>query len=229
MNTTQPQSAPPKATLTDRLLVMAIKRKNVIIPLVIAISLAAGGGLFWMQKTKADEALASIALSKAIEMIKIGEIDKAVEGDGPVKGLKGIAQTWGSTASGNMSRLYLAAIYFNSGKVDAALELYKAFNGKNKDLRAAALAGAASCHIQKKAFATAAPEFEKASETAENETLKAMYLKQAAECYNFAGKPDKAVELFVKVIRTWPGSSSAGVAQRTLLSLEGQGAQIPQL
>lgn len=229
MTTSPRQNALPEPTLTDRLLELYLKQKNLIIAAVVVVCLSAGGALFWMQKNKADEAAASIALSKALSMIKTGQMQAAVEGQGTVKGLKAIADTWGNTPSGNLSRLYLATILFTNGKTDAALEQYKAFSSKDNDLQAAAIAGVASCQVQKKAFAAAAGEFEKASDKAENETLKAMYLRQAAESEEAAGKLDKAVELSVRVIRTWPATSSAGLSRRTLLRLEGAGAQVPQL
>ncbi|NTU52938.1 MAG: hypothetical protein HGA97_04385 [Chlorobiaceae bacterium] len=229
MNTSSPQKEPTRLKLYDHLLAIAIKRKNIIMPLISAICLSAGGGLFWMQKIKADEAAASIALSKDIALVKAGELDKAIEGTGGNKGLKTIIKTWGHTESGNMSRLYLATFSYDSGKIDEALAMYNNFNSKNNDLQAAAIAGAAACHVQKKAFSTAATEFEKASSTAENEALKSMYLKLAAENQDLAGQPDKAAQLLVKVIRTWPGSASAGMARRTLLYLEGKGATVPPL
>lgn len=229
MNTLQPPNEHPVPTLSDRLLAFAIMRKKPLIALVVVISLSAGAALLWMQKTRADEASASIALSKAIALLNTGQIDKAIEGNGPVKGLKSIVKNWGGTASGNMGRLYLATLYYDTGRYDEALGMYNSFSGKNIDMKAAALAGAASCHLQKKAFPTAASEFEKASETAENHSLKAMYLKQAAECYDLAGQPDKAGELIVHLIRTWPETSFAAMARQKIPFLEGKGAKVPQL
>jgi tetratricopeptide (TPR) repeat protein len=230
MNSTPSQNEAPVATISDRLLAFAIKRKTPLVALVVVICLSSGGGLLWMQKTKADEAAASTALSQAISLLNTGQIDKAIDGNGPVKGLKSIIKTWGSTTSGNMSRLYLASLYYDTGRYDEALGMYNAFSsGQNKDMQAAAIAGAASCHLQKKAYSTAAAEFEKASGSAENHALKAMYLKQAAESYDMAGQSDKAGELIVQVIRTWPETSFAAMARQKIPFLEGKGAKVPQL
>jgi tetratricopeptide (TPR) repeat protein len=229
MNTTQTQKALPEATLYDRMLEISIKYKKQLTALVVIICLAAGGVLFWMQKTKVDEAQASLALAKITPWIEMGDISKAINGEGSIKGLSGIAKTWSNTPSGQTAKLYMAYILLNSGKPDDALSLYKSFTSDNKDLQASAFAGAAACHVGKKAFGEAAPEYEKASETAENESLKAAYLNKAAESYASAGQNDKSVKLLDQVIKSWPGTSSAGVARRTLWRLAGQGVQVPQI
>ncbi len=229
MNTTQPQKTLPAATVSDRMLEISIKYKTQLTALVVVICLAAGGMLFWMQKGKVDEAQASAALAKITPWIEMGDINKAINGEGSIKGLNGIAKTWGNTPSGKTAQLYMAFIMLNSGKPDDALSLYKSFTSDNKDLQASAIAGAAACHVAKKAFAEAASEYEKASETAENESLKAAYLNKAAESYVSAGQNDKSVKLLDQVIKSWPGTSSAGVARRTLWRLAGAGVQTPQI
>ncbi|NTW54207.1 MAG: hypothetical protein HGB15_05525 [Chlorobaculum sp.] len=229
MNSTQPQKALPEATLSVRLLEIGIKYKKQLSTLVIIICLAAGGALFWMQKTKVDEAQASVALAKITPWLETGDIHKAIDGEGSIKGLNSIAKTWGNTPSGKTAKLYLAYILLNSGKPDDALAMYKGFSSDNKDLQASALAGAAACHVAKKAFADAAAEYEKASETAENEALKSAYLNSAADSYTSAGQPDKAAKLLDQVIKSWPATAAAGTARRTLLRLAGAGVQVPQI
>ncbi|TNJ39860.1 tetratricopeptide repeat protein [Chlorobaculum thiosulfatiphilum] len=229
MNTTQPQKSLPEPTFSDRMLEIGIKYKTQLTVLFVALCLIAGGTLFWMQKSRVDQAEASLALAKITPWIETGDINRAINGEGSIKGLNTIAKTWGSTPSGNLAKLYMGNILLNNGKPDEALAMYKSFKSDNKDLQASAVAGAAACHVQKKAFGEAAPEYEKASETAENETLKSMYLAKAAESYDSAGQPDKAAKLLDQVIKTWPATSAAGAARRTLLRLSGAGVQIPQI
>jgi len=216
MNTARAPQALPKPTFIDLLL----EKKKLIIGILLIIAVTVGGVLFWMQKTKADEQQASLALSKVVPWIETGDSVKAV------KGLKEIIAGYSGTPSGNMSRLYLATIYYTMNRPDEALPLYNAFTSPTKDLQASAIAGAASCNVQKKAFTAAAEGFEKASATAENESLKAMYLNKAAESYIAAGKPNQAVKLFDQIIKSWPATSSAAVAQRTMWRLSGQGVQV---
>ncbi len=225
MSTDKSQNALTELSLTDNLLAFAIKQQKLIIGIVVVLCVTAGGYFLWMQKINADENSASVALAKVTTWIQTGEIAKAVDGEGATKGLKGIVGSYGSTTSGNMARLYLGTIYFTSNKPDEALVMYNEFTSPNKDLLASAQAGAAACQIQKKAFTAAAAGYEKASATAENDALKAMYLGKAAESYAAAGTPDKAAKLFDEIVKKWPGTSFAGVAQRSLWRLSGEGVQ----
>lgn len=217
IHTAHTPQALPKPTIID----LVLEKKKIIISVVVLLAVVAGGVFFWMQKTKADEEQASLALSKVVPWIQTGDADHAT------KGLREIIAGYGGTPSGNMARLYLATIYYTMNKPDEALPLYKEFSSPNKDLQASALAGTAACHVQKKSFPAAADSYQKASDTAENEALKSMYLNRAAESLIAAGKPDEAVKLFDKIIKSWPGTSSAAVAQRSLWKLSGQGVQVP--
>lgn len=214
--TARPMQALPKPTFIDLLL----EKKQLLIGLVLAIAITAGGVIFWMQKTKADEEKASLALSKAAVWIETGDSARATQA------LREIISSYGGTSSGTTAKLYLATISYTMNKPDEALALYQSISTGNKDLQASALAGAASCNVQKKAFSAAAEGFEKAADTAENEALKAMYLNKAAESDIAAGKPDLAVKLLDKVIKSWPGTASAAVAQRSMWRLSGQGLQV---
>ncbi|RXK88318.1 tetratricopeptide repeat protein [Chlorobaculum sp. 24CR] len=229
MNTTQPQKALPEATFSDRMLEIGIKYKTQLTVLFVVICLAAGGALFWMQKSRVDEGEASLALAKLTPWLETGDVNKAINGEGSIKGLNAIAKMWGVTPSGKLARLYMANILLDSGKPDDALAMYKGVQSDNKDIQASAFAGAAACNVEKKAFVEAAPAYEKASETAENEALKSMYLDQAAASYALAGQPDKATKLYDQVIKTWPGSSQAGTARRALMRLSGAGVAVPQI
>lgn len=211
--------------LSDRIAIVFEKHRKPIITLVTLLVVAGAGALLWMQKTKMDNEQASIALSKITPWIEEGDEAKAINGSGGTKGLKAIASEYGNTTGGNLARLYLATIYFNQGKNDAALALFDAFSHKDGDLKASALAGAAACRIQKSEFAKAAEGYAKASESARNESLKGQYLNKAGDAWVLAGKPEKAKPLFDDVVRQWPGSSPAREAGHALLRLSGSGVQ----
>ena len=227
-NTPRAQRALPAPTIGDRLIEAFLRFRTLIISIVVILAVAAAGYFFWMQKTKTDEANASMALAKVNSWIQTGDLEKAIDGDKSTKGLKSIISSYGDTPSGNISRLYLATLYYSMNKPDMALATFKSFTHNNKDLQASALAGEAACYVQMKSFAKAADAYSNASTAAENEALKSQYLNKAAENQDAAGAPDKAVKIYQEIIKTWPGSSAAGVAQRSLLRLAGEGVQFVQ-
>ncbi len=216
LNAAPLQSAPKKLSLIDLL----ILKKQLVVTILVVIAVAAAGVFGWMQKQKADEEQASLALAKVTPWIETANADKAI------KGLNSIVSSYGDTPSGNLARLYLATIYYTLDRPGDALPLYNAVKSPNKDVQASAQAGAAACNVQQRAFEKAAAGYEQASGTAENEALKAMYLNKAAENDIAANQPDKAVKLLDRIIKTWPASSSAAVAQRTMWRLSGQGVQV---
>jgi tetratricopeptide (TPR) repeat protein len=228
MNTTRAQRALPEPTIGDRLFEVGARFRTPIISIVVILALSAAGYFFWVQKTKTDEATASLALSKVNSWIQTGDLEKAIDGDKTTKGLKGIVSSYGDTPSGNVARLYLGTIYYSMSKPDMALATFKSFTHTNKDLQASALAGEAACYVQMKSFPKAADAYEKASAAADNEALKSQYLNKAAESHDAAGAPDKAVKIYEEIIKNWPGSSAAGVAQRSMLRLAGEGVKIVQ-
>jgi len=229
MNTTQNKNAFDDSTLADGWLEIVMLHKNKIIILVSIILLAAGGSFYWLQKSRVDEQQASAALSKLIPAIEVASETGDTDNAKLVSNMQTIIKRWGYTPSGNKTRLYLATLWYNNGKTSEALALYEKVKSDNKDLQAAAIAGAAACHVQDKQFAKAATAYAKASETAENEALKAMYLNKAADSYVLDKQPAEAVKQLEKVIKSWPETSSAVVANRTLWRLEGAGVPIPQL
>ena len=226
MNTPQNQNTFDDSALADKWLEIVILHKNKLIAIVTIIVLVVGGSFYWIQKMKVDEQSASLALQKVAPFV---ETSTGADNDAVVTNLQTIIKRLGHTPSGNKARLYLASLWLDSGKSDEALAMYDSFKSRNSDLQASAIGGAAACQVQNKAWAEAATGYEKASQRAENEALKAMYLNKAAESYVLGGQPGEAVKRLEQVVKSWPATSSAGIAQRTLWRLSGQGVSVPQL
>jgi len=229
MNTTQNKNGFDDSTLADNWLEIVMLHKNKIITLVSIVLIVTGGIFYWIQKSRVDEEQASLALSKLLPAVEAASETGSTDNEALVSNMQTIIKRWGYTPSGNKTKLYLATLWYNGGKTNEALALYDKVKSNNKDLQASAIAGAAACHVQDKKFAEAATAYEKASETAENEALKAMYLNKSAENYVLGKQPAEAVKRLEKVIKSWPETSSAVVALRTLWRLEGAGVPVPQL
>ncbi|HHE31921.1 MAG TPA: hypothetical protein ENL07_04660 [Chlorobaculum parvum] len=229
MNTTPNNNGFDDATLADNWLEIVMLHKNKIIALVSIILIVGGGIFYWIQKSRVDEEQAALALSKLTPAVEAASETGSTDNEALVSNMQTIIKRWGYTPSGNKTKLYLATLWFNAGKTNEALVLYDKVKSDNKDMQASAIAGSAACHVQDKKFAKAATAYAKASETAENEALKAMYLNKAAESYVLDKQPAEAVKRLEQVIKSWSETSSAVVAQRTLWRLEGSGVPVPQL
>ncbi|NTW69170.1 MAG: tetratricopeptide repeat protein [Chlorobiaceae bacterium] len=222
IKTTQTPPLTVKPEAEENLLYIAIKYKNALIGAVVLLLCLGGGTYFWMQQRQANEKEASLQLSRVAPFLDSGRLSSAINGEGKIPGLKKIAAEYKGTPSGNMAALLLANAYYSSGDYTAALNLFKTVSIDNKDLSAAALAGAGACYINRNQFAQAADTYQEASKQAENDVLKAQYLVKAAECLQQTNQIKKASELFTKIVADYPGSTAAAVAQRSLWQVSGK-------
>ncbi len=210
----------------DRLLEFFILHKNKIIAFSALAILFAGGLLYLHVQRQSAEETAHLLVSNATVLAQQQGREKAVDGEGTVKGLREIIREYGSTPSGNFAKILIADGFFASRQIDSALVYYRAFSGKNRDLAASAIAGEAACLVSKKNFSEAAPAYEKASETAENPALKALYLSDAGDSYLSLGNVDKAVDIYKRIVRKYAGFTAAAKAEESLLTLAGKTGNI---
>jgi len=222
-NQTAPQvSNQAKPELADTMLFIVIKYKNALIGALVAIVLLGGGIFFWLRNQQERETQASLELSRVAPYLDQGMYGVAINGQGKTPGLKKIADDYSGTPSGSMASLLLANAYYASGNLDSALKAYKAVSINNKDLSAAAAAGAGFCYFEKNQFAEAASSFHEASEKAESTALKALYLAKEGTCYRQSGQLAKAAELFKSIVDKYPASQGAAIAQQSLLQISGK-------
>ena len=131
-----------------------------------------------------------------------------------IMGLKAIVDNYGSTAAGEMARIYLANAYYATGQYDQALQQYDSFGGSGDLLKAAAYAGMAMCYEVKHEYSKAASSYEKAASVVSNTTDTPEYLGAAGRCYGLAGEKEKAVMLFKRIKKEFPLSNFARDVER---------------
>jgi tetratricopeptide (TPR) repeat protein len=221
IQTEQSQQEAMKPDAADNLLYIVIKYKNVLIGLLLVLIAIGGGTAFWLNHQKTAELEASLHLSKIAYLLDRGDFRKAIDGTPGNSGLKSISVDYSGTPSGKMASLLLANAYYSLGQPDSALAVYKGISLNNKDLAAAVLAGTGASHAKKKQYGDAATSYAEASEKADNKTLKAQYLVNAADNYLDSGNSEKAEELYKKTVDDFPGSTGAALAQRSLWQMSG--------
>ncbi|MCW8797003.1 MAG: tetratricopeptide repeat protein [Chlorobium sp.] len=217
-----------EAEKIDRLLEFFILHKNLIIAVTIAIVAIAGSLVYMRQQSQSAEEKANSLVSSASASAQIGNWQQAIDGDASLKGLREIVNEYGSTPSGNFAKILLGDSHLALGEIDSALESYRSYSGKIPDLAASAHAGAALCLSRKKELPEAAQLYEKASETATNQALKALYLSDAADTWLSLGELDKAVTLYKDVIKKYPGLAGAAKSEESLLALAGKTGNISE-
>jgi len=211
-----------KPSAEDNLLYVAIKYKTAIIAALVLLLCLGGGIFFWMRQQQTREQEAALQLSRIAPLLDRGEYKTAINGTGKTPGLKKISDEYSGSPSGNMATLLLANAYYSSKDFDSALKVFKSVSLENKDLAAAALAGAGDSYVGKNQLGLAAESYQEASKKAENSVLKAQYLTHAADSYQATNQLQKASELYTKIIADYPGSTGAALAQRSMWKISGK-------
>ena len=83
------------------------------------------------------------------------------------------------------------------------------------------MAGTGDCYFSKNQFALAAESYQEAANKAENKVLKAQYLSHAGKSFQQTNQLKKAAELYTKIITSYPGTTGAAMAQRSLWQISG--------
>ena len=170
---------------------------------------------------KADQEKATIELSKIAQTYQMEQLETAIKGipEKNVMGLQKIVDNYGSTESGELAKLYLANCYYATGKIDEALKYYEDCSGSTVEMKAAALAGAASCNEYKKDYKRAAELFEKAGNKYSSVPSASGNLVSAARNYGLIGEKERAKMLLKKVKTEYPQSAEARDVDRLIALL----------
>ncbi|HED31034.1 MAG TPA: tetratricopeptide repeat protein [Prosthecochloris aestuarii] len=207
------------AEKAEILLARIMKYQKQIIGAAAVIILVAAGIFYFFQNGASEEREASRLLELAVTALENGDTARAVEGDSLTTGLLEIANTYRATRSGRLARLMLARHYLFSGDPEKALGYFQAYSGRDKDLEAASLAGAASSLELLKKNTEAAETMHKAGRRAENPALKAIYLTDAATLYTSAGDTATALKLLTDVRDNYPDYTGGARAVQALQQL----------
>ncbi len=189
---------------------------GIVILLIAAI-------ILYKNKQNKDNLQASALLSKVIPLYDSGDYTTAIEGDRTknIIGLKEIVDQYGSSETGETAKLYLANSYYYTGKVDLAYTTFDDYGGENPILKAAALAGKASCLEDKKEFAKAASLLQEAEKISKINPANADYLLRAVEDLIQAGQKEEAKELLTKVKDDYRNTESAQQVDKYMAQIQG--------
>lgn len=184
------------------------------------------GFFIWRSKQAENSERAEVMLSRIIGLYESGDWRKAIDGDSkqriqnePLRGLKEIADEYGSTHAGEIAKLYLGNSYYYLGKLDSALA---AFNDASVDaslLKAAVESGKATIFEDKGNKEEAAKLFIAAASIEKINPMNADYTLAAARNYGEAGKKDEAIKIYRRILEDYPGTQFDDAAKRELLKI----------
>ncbi len=183
----------------------------IAVPIILAV-------VIWFvanNRRQANER-ATTDLAKVYQLYDQGQYKLA--GDGipqeNIRGLQSIVDDYGSTQSGELSKLYLADCYFNLRDYDKALKLYADVDLSDKLLMSSAIAGEAACYAANGNHEEAGTLYEKAASKYMSALQAPDDLFHAASNYAKAGQKGKAAEMLNRLKKEFPSSAYARDVER---------------
>lgn len=178
------------------------KYKKHIVYAVLAIIMLAALVIGYMQFIRNPRIQkANEALAKCETYFQADNYDKALNGDGQgCIGLLKVADEFGSTAAGNLAKLYAGLCYAQTEKWQEAKTYLEKFSLQDDAIISPAALGAlgnayANLGENDKAIAT----LKEAAKRADNGSLSPTFLIQAGELLEAEGKADEALKLYQEV------------------------------
>ena len=114
-------------------------------------------------------------------------------------GFLDIIDQYGSTKAGNLANFYAGVSYLHLGKFEAAIAHMEDFSASGKFAGALKYGVIGDAYAELNDMDKAMQYYKRASETGENDDLKAYYLKRVAQLFQYQGKNEEAKAAFEKL------------------------------
>lgn len=191
------------------------KHKNTVSIAVIAVLVIVGGLLGyrkWVVEPRAKEAQDMIW--KAQYYFEIDSLDLALNGDGNFLGFADVADQYGSTATGQLAKFYIAVINHQKGDYESALQYYKEADLGDDVLRVMATGNQGDVLVELGRPEEALAQFMKAADMVKSDYTTPMFLMKAGILYQQQNDWKNAAKCFERISRDYPMSPDAATARK---------------
>jgi len=176
--------------------------RNTVIGVIVGIVVLALAVIGWRYYMNEKSAEGQVLLGAILTEYEAGNYQAALDGTDTAPGLLEIADTYGSTATGEQATFFAADALFQLGDFDRALELFQDYSG-DELLAASALAGQAAIYESRGEFARAAGLYQDAADEFASPASTPGYLLDAARAHRAAGDSDAAVAALTRLTENW--------------------------
>lgn len=189
------------------------KRIYSIAGIIIVIAVLA---FLYISNKKSKNEEAETKLSAVISLYDQNNFQAAINGDpaSNIMGLKDIVDKYGSTESGETSKLYLGNSFYNINDYDNALKQYEDYSGKNNIIKASCLSGMGAVYEAKGDLKKAGEYFEKAAKVDKDVVINPENLFYAVRAYSNAGDKESAKRVFDQLKADYPKSKYISDSRR---------------
>lgn len=177
---------------------------------------------FYINNKKAKNEEAEVKLSSVITLYEQGKYKESIDGDPAqnIMGLREIVDNYGSTESGETSKLYLGNCLFNLKDYDNALKNFEDYSGKSDIIKASCLSGIGAAYEAKGDLKKAGEYFEKSSSVNKDVVINQENLFNAIRAYTQAGDKENAKRVYSVLKNDYPKSRYINDSKRFEIELK---------
>ncbi|MBN2613228.1 MAG: tetratricopeptide repeat protein [Bacteroidales bacterium] len=178
----------------------------IVAAIAIIVAVYLGYKRFYLAP-KEKEAQAELYMAE--KYFEVDSFRLALEGDGSYLGFLDIIDEYGVTKSANLSHYYAGICYLRMGMYEEAIEELKKFDVNDVMIATTALGAIGDAYIELGDNKKALSFFLKAAARKKNDFNTPIYLKKAGIVYEEMGEYKKAIDLYEKIEKEYPGSQEA--------------------
>ena len=173
--------------------------------------------IFFISSNRVRNQKALELLGKARVELEAGEFQQATTD------LQTIWRNYGGTKAGQEALYLLGNTFYYGRDYDQALRHFQNFVNKYPKtdllLLSGAYSGIGDCHMQKREYSQAAEYYLKAADKNQDDFVVPNLLLLSAQAYSYANQPDRAKEIYEKIIQKYPDSKAVFQARLGLAEL----------
>ena len=193
-------------------------RKMLSIILGAVVAIIAGYLIYTKIYVGGKEKKARTQLFMAEQFFRTDSLNLAINGastkDVSIPGFSQIADDYGVSPSGNLSKLYLGMSYLRSGKYDEAIDALKSYDGNDEVTTVLALVGIGDAYMEQNKTKDAISYYKKASNKKKNNFTTPYALFKLGGACETAGDYSGAVEAYEQIKKDYPSSTEGRDADK---------------
>ena len=147
---------------------------------------------------------------------QIDSLDKALYGDGNHLGFIDIAEEYGMTKPGNLSKYYAGICLLRKGKFEEAIDYLVDFDAEDVLIRPMALGAIGDAYLELGKNDDATDYYLQAAYWNENEFTAPLFLYKAGETYELMGEYGKAVDTYQTIKDKYSKSNEARTIEKNI-------------
>ncbi|MFL5729839.1 MAG: tetratricopeptide repeat protein [Cytophagaceae bacterium] len=174
------------------------KNKNILLYVGLGVLLLAGGVFFYWYQLQEQNQEAQVSMIDGVYYWEQDSTKQALK-----SGLLEVADDYGSTDAGNLSKFYTGTAYLKQGKYDDAITYLKDFSSNDLLLQARVYSLIGDAYMEQKNFEDATAYYQKAVDYKPNQYYTPEYCMKAGLAYEQNKDYASAVKVYDKVINEY--------------------------